>query len=169
MTIASSTTKPVAMVSAISDRLSSPKPSRLMIAKVPISDSGSATAGMKVARSERRNTKITSTTSTTDMISVICTSSTEARIVSVRSMTMVSLIPDGMAACRRGSSAFTRSTVCTMLAPGWRWMSSTAAGSGALSVPRYQAPTRSFSTPRITLPMSDSRTGAPLRHASTRF
>ena len=30
-----------------------------MTPKVPISDSGSATPGMKVARGERRNTKIT--------------------------------------------------------------------------------------------------------------
>ena len=62
------------------------------------------------------------------MISVTCTSRTEARMVSVRSVTMVSLMPDGMALCSRGSAAFTSCTVCTMLAPGWRWMSSTAAG-----------------------------------------
>ena len=62
------------------------------------------------------------------MISVICTSRTEARIVSVRSVTMVSWMPDGIAACSRGSAAFTSCTVCTMLAPGWRWMSSTTAG-----------------------------------------
>ncbi len=98
------------------------------------------------------------------MISVICTSRTEARIVSVRSVTMVSLMPEGMALCSRGSAAFTSCTVCTMLAPGWRWMSSTAAGWSL-----YHAATRSFSTPLITLPTSDRRTGAPLRQAITRF
>jgi paraquat-inducible protein A len=46
--MASSTTKPDAMVRAISDRLSSPKPAAAIIAKVAISDSGSATAGMIV-------------------------------------------------------------------------------------------------------------------------
>ena len=75
-----------------------------MTPKVPTSDSGRATAGMKVARGERRNRKITATTRTTDMISVICTSRTEARIVSVRSVTMVSWMPDGMALCSRGSA-----------------------------------------------------------------
>ena len=96
------------------------------------------------------------------MISVICTSRTDARIVSVRSVTMVSLTPDGIAFCSRGNAAFTSATVCTILAPGWRWMSTTAAGWSL-----YQAATRSFSTPLITLPTSDSRTGAPLRQAIT--
>jgi hypothetical protein len=49
-TMASSTTKPVAMVSAISDRLSRLKPARYMTAKVPASDTGTATLGMSVAR-----------------------------------------------------------------------------------------------------------------------
>ena len=42
-TIASSTTKPVATVSAISDRLFRLKPHRYMTPKVPISDTGTAT------------------------------------------------------------------------------------------------------------------------------
>ena len=46
ITIASSTTKPVAMVSAISDRLSSEKPQNHITPNVPISDSGSATPAM---------------------------------------------------------------------------------------------------------------------------
>ena len=82
---------------------------------------------MKVARGERRKTKITPTTSTTDSASVYCTSFTDARIVSVRSVTMVSLIPDGIACCSRGRPSLIASTVETMLAPGWRWMSSTTA------------------------------------------
>ena len=49
ITIASSTTKPVAIVSAISDRLSSDMPAKAMTPKVPISDSGTATAGITVA------------------------------------------------------------------------------------------------------------------------
>ena len=44
-TIASSTTKPVAIVSAISDRLLSYKPHRYMTPNVPISDTGTATLG----------------------------------------------------------------------------------------------------------------------------
>ena len=129
-----------------------------MTPKVPIRLSGNATAGISVARQLRRNRKITPTTSTIDRISVYCTSATLARIVSVRSETMVRPMPAGNARCRSGSAARMRLTVCTMLAPGWRWMSSTTAG-----LPRYRAATRLFSTPPTTLPTSDSLTAAPLR------
>ncbi len=54
ITMASSTTKPVEMVSAISDRLLSEKPHRCITPNVPISDSGTATPGMMVARKLRR-------------------------------------------------------------------------------------------------------------------
>ena len=62
-TIASSTTKPVAMVSAISERLLSEKPARYMTPKVPISDTGTATLGISVARPLRRNRNTTRITS----------------------------------------------------------------------------------------------------------
>ena len=81
MTMASSTTKPVPMVSAISDRLSSEKPANHITPKVAISDSGSATPAMMVARMVRRNSSTTSTTSTTLSTSVNCTSRIEARMV----------------------------------------------------------------------------------------
>ena len=126
-----------------------------MTPKVPTRDSGSATAGMTVARALRRNRKITPTTSTMDRASVYCTSATEARMVSVRSVTTVMLIAAGIAFCRPGSASLSAATVLTMLAPGWRCMSSTTAG-----VPLYQPATRSFSTPPTTLPTSDRRTGA---------
>ena len=61
-TIASSTTKPVATVIAISDRLLSLKPSRYITPKVPSSDTIVATAGTIVARTLRRNALTTSTT-----------------------------------------------------------------------------------------------------------
>ena len=123
---------------------------------------------MNVARAERRNRKITATTNSTDRISVSCTSRTEARIVSVRSVTMLRWMPPGIARSSRGSAAFTSATASTMFAPGWRWMSSTAAG-WLPSRRTSQAATRSFSTPPITLPTADSRTGALLRQAITRF
>ena len=66
-TMASSTTKPVATVSAISDRLLRQKPSRYMTPKVPSSDTTVATAGMTVARTLRRKTLTTSTTSTIEI------------------------------------------------------------------------------------------------------
>ena len=55
MTIASSTTKPVETVSAISDRLSSANPRRDMTPNVPMSESGRAMPGITVARQEPRN------------------------------------------------------------------------------------------------------------------
>ena len=64
MTMASSTTSPIAstMASRVSVLMLNPKTN--MIAKAPISDTGMVTSGISVARSERRKKKITSTTST---------------------------------------------------------------------------------------------------------
>ena len=61
-TIASSTTKPTARVSAISDMLSRLYPSRYMTANVATMDIGSARLGIAVARTFRRKRKITITT-----------------------------------------------------------------------------------------------------------
>ncbi len=62
ITMASSTTNPVEIVSAINVRLFKLKSSMYITANVPISDSGTATLGIIVAESVRRNRKITSTT-----------------------------------------------------------------------------------------------------------
>ena len=104
-TIASSTTKPVEMVRAMSDRLSRLKPNRYMTAKVPIKETGTATLGMSVARPLRRKIKTTKTTRTTEIESVRSTSWTEARIVVVRSIATVVTIPAGIEALTEGSSA----------------------------------------------------------------
>ena len=87
---------------------------------MPTSDSGTVTAGMMVAQKLRRNTKITITTSATVSINVNCTSETEARMVSVRSETIDTLMAGGIEASSTGSIALTRSTVSMTLAPGWR-------------------------------------------------
>ena len=87
ITMASSTTKPVEMVSAISERLSRLYPSRYMTAKVPTSESGTAMPGMMVAEALRRKRKITITTSAVVSINSNSTSSTDARMVVVRSVT----------------------------------------------------------------------------------
>ena len=86
-TIASSTTKPVAMVSAIRERLSMLYPNRYITPNVPTSETGTATLGMSVARGLRRNRNTTRMTSPMEMASVISTSCTEARMVVLRSMT----------------------------------------------------------------------------------
>ncbi len=71
ITIASSTTNPTASVSASSDRLFSVYPSRCITPNVATTDTGRARLGMSVARTLRRNRKMTSTTSTNATISVI--------------------------------------------------------------------------------------------------
>ncbi len=120
MTIASSTTKPVAIVSAISDRLLRLNPARYMNARVPTSDSGTDRLGIRVADGLRRNRKMTRTTSTTARPSSNSTSATEARIVLVRSVSTATSTAAGSAARRLGSSAVMRSTTSITLAPGWR-------------------------------------------------
>ncbi len=86
MTIASSTTRPTASVRPISEMLSMEKPNRNMAPSVAISEIGTATAGMIVAVTRRRNRKTTITTSAMVSSSVNCTSSTASRIEVERSL-----------------------------------------------------------------------------------
>ena len=158
MTMASSTTNPVEMVSAISDRLSRLNPSKYMIASVPTKDSGTDRLGMIVAGRLRRNRKITSTTSTMARPSSNSTSVTEARIVVVRSVSTATFTAAGMVDVSCGSSALMLSTTWMTLAPGWRWMFRITAG-----VRFAQAPSLVFSAPLTTVATSFSRTGLPLR------
>src|SRR5215475_12835807 len=95
-TMASSTTKPTEMVSAISERLSRLKPSRYITAHEPSSASGTVTVGIAVTQKSRMNIKITSTTRTTVIASVNSTSATDARMVVVRSRMVVTLMEGGM-------------------------------------------------------------------------
>ena len=120
MTMASSTTKPVAIVSAISVRLFKLYPSRYIAPKVPTMESGTATVGMIVAETVRRKRKITITTSATVSINSNSTSLTDARMVLVRSVKISTLTPAGRVAVSVGSKFLIRSTTSMMLAPGWR-------------------------------------------------
>jgi len=117
-TMASSTTNPVAMVSAMSERLSREAPSRYMTAKEPTSEATVAAAGMSVARALPKKTKTTRMTSTQEAPSVHSTSAREARMGGVRSISTVRFTSDGRAAANCGSRARTLSTVSMMLAPG---------------------------------------------------
>ena len=128
-----------------------------MTAKVPTSETGTATLGMRVARTLRRKTKTTSVTRITEISSVRSTSRSEARMVVVRSSTTLRSMAPGMAALRRGISATTRSTVSMMLAPGWRKMITSTDGR-PLARPRL----RTSSTESTTLATSRSSTGRPL-------
>ncbi len=158
MTIASSTTKPVAMVSAMIDRLLRLKPARYITASVPTSDSGTERLGMMVARQSPRNRKITPTTRSTAKLSSICTSCTEARMVSVLSVRIVTSSEGGSVSRSWGRSALMLSTTAMTLAPGWRWTSMMTA-----CVVLAQAISRLFSCVADTDATSDRRTAAPLR------
>ncbi|MNS98511.1 hypothetical protein D3C72_1328810 [compost metagenome] len=118
MTMASSTTKPVAMVSAISVRLLTEKPARYITPKVPISDNGTAIDGMRVALKRRRKTNVTITTRAMAISSSCCTSLTAARMVWVRSVSTDTSRPAGRLSVIDGSRPLMRSTTSITLAPG---------------------------------------------------
>ena len=86
ITMASSTTKPVEIVSAISVKLFRLYPSRYMTANVPTIDSGTATLGMIVARKISQEKKDHHHHQADGELSSNSTSLTEARMVSVRSV-----------------------------------------------------------------------------------
>src|SRR5580693_2869735 len=110
MTMASSTTKPVEIVKAIKVRLLRLYPARYITPNVPTSDSGTATLGMIVARTLRRNRKMTITTNATVSINSNSTSFTDARMVTVRSVSTVTCTAAGKLDCSSGNRALTRST-----------------------------------------------------------
>ena len=169
MTMASSTTKPTEMVSAISDRLSRLKPTRYITAAVPSSASGTVTPGISVAGTLRKKTKITITTSAMVSSRVNSTSSTEALMFCVRSTSTLTCTAGGSAASNTGSAARMRATVSTTLAPGTLNTPSTMARPliGALSVRLAPAPENAHaacltsSGPVTARPTSRTRIGAP--------
>ena len=105
MTMASSTTNPTEMASAMSERLSIEKPATHIMAQVPASDSGTVTPAAAVAAVRRRNTNTTSMTRTTLAIRVSCISKTLARIVLVRSDSTVISTPAGIQRLISGNSS----------------------------------------------------------------
>src|ERR1700731_4112308 len=111
ITMASSTTNPVEMVNAMSERLSRLYPDRYIMPKVPISERGKATLGITVAQTLRRKMKITRITRKTVSSRVNWTSRTDARMVCVRSVRMVTLTDGGIEAVSFGSNSLIRSTV----------------------------------------------------------
>jgi len=106
-------------------------------------ETGTATDGIRVERTLRRNANTTRITSRIEMPRVICTSCTEARMVRVASMTTESFTVGGIEAWNCGSSARMPSTVSMMFAPGWRLMMMMMAG-----WPLERPPERMSSTSR---------------------
>ena len=128
MTMASSTTKPTEMVSAIKERLSRPKPTSHIKATVPARASGRVTPAVRVGTPRRRKRKTTSMTRPMLAARVSWRSSTLARMVSVRSATISMSMAAGIQRLSSGRSAFTRSTVATTLASVCRWTKIRTAG-----------------------------------------
>ena len=111
-----------------------------------------------VAARLRRNRKITITTSATVSISSNCTSSTEARMVVVRSVRMSTVTDGGSDVWSCGSSFLTRSTTSMMFAPGCRWMLTMTGRASSFIHAGQLARSRRR---RSTSATSDSCTGAP--------
>src|SRR5213076_738539 len=108
ITTASSTTKPVEIVSAINERLLRLKPSPYITANVPTMDTGTVMDGMNVAAADLKNTKMTRTTRATASISSTWTSCTEARMVVVRSVSTVTCTAAGKPLWSCGKSCLTQ-------------------------------------------------------------
>ena len=159
MTMASSTTKPVAMVSAIRVRLLSEKCSRYIAPKVPTRDSGTATEAMKVAATLRRKTKITAVTSSNRQeqleLHVVHRGADAGRAV------VDDLDVDGGRHGRRKVGQALLDLVDGGDDVGARLALDIE--QDAPGVRSYQAPSWVFSAPAITWATSDRRTGAPLR------
>ncbi|MCY1415875.1 hypothetical protein D9M71_313710 [compost metagenome] len=128
-TMASSTTRPVARISAINDRLLRENPHRYMTAKVPTSDTGTARVGISDARRLPRNRNTTRITRATAIIKVISASCRVALITGERSIATLSLTLAGSTASSAGSCALICATVSMMLAPAWRLITSSTAES----------------------------------------
>src|SRR6202048_2393940 len=129
MTIASSTTNPTDRVSASNVMLLIEKLNAYIAPQVAISEIGTASAGMTVAETERKNRKITRITRPTAISSVACTSATESRIEIERSFSTAMLTDAGICARYDGRRDRTESTTDTVFASGCRWMARTIARS----------------------------------------
>ena len=106
ITIASSTTKPVPMVSAISEGCRARSPQNHITQKVAISESGSATPAMMVARMVRRKIQHHQhdQSDREHQRELHVMDRGADRVGAVR--TTVSFAPTGRSGCRRGSSAW---------------------------------------------------------------
>src|SRR5260221_13376988 len=88
--------------------------------KVPTIDTGTATAGISVARALRRKAYTTRITSATAATSVFSTSASEARIVAVRSLAVREFAAPGNHARHQGVRLRTPGPVSRVFAVGSR-------------------------------------------------
>ena len=95
MTMASSTTRPMASTMASRVRVLMVKPISDIRAKAPISDTGMVTNGISVARNERRKMKMIRMTSATASQMVVKTLSMDSRMNCELSLATVMFMPSG--------------------------------------------------------------------------
>ncbi len=105
MTIASSTTSPIASTSARSVSVLTLKPKRYITPNAPTSDTGMVTSGISDARTERRNTKITSATSAIASPMVRSTALIDRSMNTDESYATFTATPSGRSASTLGNSA----------------------------------------------------------------
>ena len=157
MTIASSTTKPVAMVSAISDRLSRLKPSEIHRRQRADQRQRHRQAGdegrRQVAQEQEDHQHDQHDRERQLELDVGDRGADGGGAVGERRRRRR---PPAAPPAAAAAAALMRSTTSMTLAPGWRWTFTMTAG-----VAFIQAPSLSFSAPSITLATSASRTGAP--------
>ena len=117
-TMASSTTIPMANISPNSVRVFSEKPSRLITANVPISDTGMTNVGTRAARQFCKNSIITNSTSTKASIRVLYTSFTDSFTNVVVSSVMFQSTLAGKYLDSSSILALQRSATASALLPG---------------------------------------------------
>ena len=160
-TMASSTTKPTAIVIAINESVSSVKPATHIAAKLPAMERGTEIPTAIVCARLRRKTSTTPITRRMATSSVFIKSRIEERMDSVRSVSVLILTPAGIQRPSSGKSAFTASTVSITLASGCLVICKITAG-----LPLNHPAARLFRTPCLISAISPKRIAAPLRLAT---
>jgi len=118
--MASSTTMPMASTSANSVSVLMEKPNKDMRANAPIRLTGMVMSGMSEARTERRNTKMTSVTSTTASAMVVYTALIDRSMNTELSLAISTVIPGGKSCRTRSTSVRTDADNSSGLAVAWR-------------------------------------------------
>ena len=126
--MASSTTMPMASTSPNSVKVLMLKPRAYMPANAPMSDTGTAINGIRVARNEPRKTQTTRNTSAIASRRVFTTSSIDTRTKRVESYGVAQAIPTGKRLATSFIVACTPSAVASELAPGCRKIAMLIAG-----------------------------------------
>ena len=162
MTMASSTTRPIASTSASNVRVLMLKPASAISANVPTRLTGIVMMGMMDARIVRKNTKMTSATSTTASMIVRYTLATERSINTELSLATSTSRSAGKSALSLGKIRRTPSDSSSGFAVAWRITPTATTGR-----PFNRTAVRSSAGPSSTRATSCSLTGKPLTVLTT--